>query len=218
MWRIETHSGSAADFHHRALPHPLEPTVWWFTVQQSALILGSAQPLDHIDLGACEQAGIEVVRRRSGGGAVLVEPHDIVWVDVILPIGHAQWSNDVGAAGGWLAEVWIQAFKKLGVTGLHAHLGPLITNQWSRQVCFAGLGGGEVVNSQGQKLVGVSQRRTRDGARFQCGVYRQWRPERLSSLFNPPAPPPEVLADLVATVSVDCAAIRTAFEVALREI
>ena len=217
MWRVEALSGSAADFHQRPFPHPVEAAVWWFAVEQSALILGSAQPLAHIDLAACEQAGIAVVRRRSGGGAVLVEPHDIIWVDIILPIGHPQWSNDVSSAGGWLGDVWIAAFAILGLTGLQVHEGPLITTEWSRQVCFAGLGGGEVVNSSGQKLVGVSQRRTRYGARFQCGVYRQWRPERLSSLFNPPAPPPEVLADLVATVSFDCAAIRTAFEVALRE-
>lgn len=217
MWRVEALNGNAADFHQLPFPEPVDAALWWFSVEQSALILGSAQPLAQIDQAACEQAGIEVVRRRSGGGAVLVEPHDVIWVDVILPIGHPQWSNDVSSAGGWLGEVWIAAFAILGLTGLHAHAGPLITSEWSRQVCFAGLGGGEVVNSRGQKLVGVSQRRTRAGARFQCAVYRHWRSARLASLFNPPSPTPAALADLVATVSFDYAAVRAAFEAALRE-
>ena len=46
---------------------------------------------------------------------------------------------------------------------------------WSRKVCFGGLGPGEVT-VDGHKLVGISQRRTRDGARFQCVVHRRWDP------------------------------------------
>ena len=37
-----------------------------------------------VDLEACAGAGVEVVRRRSGGGAVLVEPGSVVWVDVLV--------------------------------------------------------------------------------------------------------------------------------------
>ncbi len=48
-------------------------------------------------------------------------------------------------------------------------------------VCFAGLGSGEVTIG-GAKAVGLSQRRTRTGARFQCTCYRRWHPEPLRAL------------------------------------
>ena len=41
---------------------------------------------------------------------------------------------------------------------------------WCPLVCFAGVGPGEVL-AGGRKLVGISQRRTRAGARFQCAVH-----------------------------------------------
>ncbi len=58
---------------------------------------------------------------------------------------------------------------------------------WSDRVCFAGVGPGEVLYD-GTKLVGVSQRRTRSGARFQCVLLHRWRPERLIGLLAPPCP------------------------------
>ena len=45
-------------------------------------------------------------------------------------------------------------------------------------MCFAGRGPGEVF-VDGAKVVGLAQRRTRAGARFQCAVLRRWEPERL---------------------------------------
>ncbi|HET7719481.1 MAG TPA: hypothetical protein VFK43_05895, partial [Acidimicrobiales bacterium] len=59
-----------------------------------------------------------------------------------------------------------------------AHAGPLLTTPWSRLVCFAGLGPGEVTVA-GAKVVGMAQRRTRAGALFQCAALLEWRPERL---------------------------------------
>ena len=44
-------------------------------------------------------------------------------------------------------------------------------------VCFAGVGTGEVSVGD-RKLVGLSQRRTRTGARFQCLVHLAWEPDR----------------------------------------
>jgi lipoate-protein ligase A len=61
------------------------------------------------------------------------------------------------------------------------HTGTLVSNEWSKLVCFAGLGPGEVV-LDGQKVVGVSQRRTRVGARLQTTALGAWRPDRLVAL------------------------------------
>ena len=53
---------------------------------------------------------------------------------------------------------------------------------WSARVCFAGLGPGEVT-VEGRKVVGLSQRRTREGVLFRCCAAIAWEPERLLDLL-----------------------------------
>lgn len=142
-------------------------TVWVLEATEAAVVLGSTQAESIL------VPGTPAVRRRSGGGAVLVEPGGLVWVDVFLPAGDPLWEVDVGRAFAWLGATWASA---LGAG--RAHAGPLITTPWSRLVCFAGLGPGEVT-VEGAKVVGMSQRRTRAGALFQCAALLEWRPERL---------------------------------------
>jgi lipoate---protein ligase len=211
VWHVELHQGSADEFHQRALPQPTNPTAWWFTPERSALILGSAQPATHIDEQACAQADIEIIRRRSGGGAVLVDPDNTYWVDLIIPTSHSLWRADVSSSAWWLGEVWLHTLTSLGSTGLSVHRGPMLNTPWSRHVCFAGVGGGEVVTATGSKIVGISQRRTRDGARFQCALYRQWQPQLLASLFRDPAPSADDLSGVAATVAYDDIELRDAF-------
>ena len=59
-----------------------------------------------------------------------------------------------------------------------------MTNALSPVVCFAGLAAGEVTVG-GAKVVGISQRRTRAGGRFQCSVPLQWNAERHEELLAP---------------------------------
>ena len=138
-------------------------------------MLGSTQGDAVLAPGA---GGLEVARRRSGGGAVLVEPDRVVWADVVVPAGDALWEPDVGRATWWLGEAWAAALDRLGVPTAVVHRGGLVRSAWSPWVCFAGLGPGEVTVG-GCKVVGVSQRRTRDGALFQCAVPLTWEPATL---------------------------------------
>lgn len=50
-------------------------------------------------------------------------------------------------------------------------------------MCFAGVGAGEVL-LDGRKVVGISQRRARDGARFQCVVFRSFDVDRYRSVVD----------------------------------
>lgn len=219
-WTEHHSRGDAAEFHARPIPDDLGPSVWWFEVDRPAIVLGSAQPIDHLDRDACERAGVEIVRRRSGGGAVLLAPGDVVWVDVLIPTTHHRWTHDVSSSARWLGEVWRRALADLGVmdcAAMTVHTGPMVTTPWSSRVCFAGIGGGEVVTSDGgpnggltSKIVGISQRRTRSAARFQCALYRHWRPADIAALFVAPTPPVVDLDDLVTTVDGDNASIRAA--------
>jgi lipoate-protein ligase A len=186
-WAVEVRQEAPADFHARELPEPLERAAWICEPTVPTLVLGSTQPDDVVDRQACEQARVAVARRRSGGGAVLVEPGGLLWVDVLLPAGDPRWEADVAAAFLWLGEAWVGALGALGVEA-EVHRGGLCTTQWSRLVCFGGLGTGEVVlPGGGPKLVGISQRRSRAGARFQCAALARWEPERLVPLLALPA-------------------------------
>lgn len=214
MWNVEINSGDPAAFHARPLPDIIEPSVWWFEVRSSALVLGSSQPIDQIDTAECARRGIDVVRRRSGGGAVLLQPGDAMWVDVLLPAGDERWTDDVSRSAWWLGDVWQLALASLGVPDLSVHRGQFVRTTWSGHVCFAGLGGGEVVQGR-RKVIGISQRRTRNGARFQSALYRHWRPENYAGLFSPPAPTAADLADLTVAVDVEPSAVHAAFAAAL---
>lgn len=164
-------------------------------VDAPALVLGSTQDEDLVDHEACRAGAVQVVRRRSGGGVVLLDLHVVVWLDVDVPRGDPLWDDDVGQAAWWLGEAFVAA---LG-TG-EVHRGGLERGAWGGLVCFAGLGPGEVTIA-GRKAFGISQRRTRAGARFQCAYVNQWDPARLASLLALPDERRAALAtDLAAAV------------------
>ena len=118
-----------------------------------------------------------VVRRRSGGGAVLVVPGDSVWIDMVIDRADPLWDDDINRAPMWLGRVWVAALAALGIAG-----GEVVDRYqpgiWGQLACFASRGPGEVV-VDGAKAVGLSQRRTRTTARFQTLLYRHWAPEDL---------------------------------------
>ena len=162
-------------------------------------------------LASCAaDAGIEVVRRRSGGGTVLLVPGEILWIDVLLPRAtDSGTTTSAERATGW-GEVWVEALASVGVTGTEVHHGGLVCTPWCSLVCFAGSGPGEVTLG-GAKLVGISQRRTRGGARFQCAVHRRWDPAAVVAPLADPRPSPADLRDLVRGVDVDLADLEAAF-------
>ena len=110
--------------------------------------------------------GIALAGRRSGGGAVLVEPdgHDLD--RRVRATGRSAWDDDVNRSFAWLGRAWQQALADLGLDA-EVHEGALVCGAFGRQVCFAAIGSGELTVG-GAKAVGLSQRRTRAGARLQC--------------------------------------------------
>lgn len=189
-------------------------------VDQPALVVGSSQPDADVDTGACARAGVALVRRRTGGGAVLLEPEAVLWVDVVIPAGDPLWDDDVGRAFLWLGRAWAGALADvaphpvpdLGGGGWRVHQGGLVAGPLGRRVCFAGRGPGEVLDGGGRKAVGMAQRRTRAGALFQCAVPRRWDPDALVGLLRWPdarsrrAAKAELARSVVA-VEVDPAAL-----------
>lgn len=190
-WLVERSTGEAGRFHERPLPHPLRPTVWIHRVTQPAIVLGSTQQHSIVDVARAERAGFEICRRRSGGGLVVVDPDTSRWIDVLVPNGHELWSDDVGKAFDWLGETWRRSLVELGLADVSVHRGPMVDPDHGRIVCFAGLGPGEI-SVEGRKVVGLSQRRTRDGARFQGLIVTAWDPAPLRRFVTPSAVPTEL--------------------------
>lgn len=164
---------------------PTVPTLTWWTIARPVLVLGSTQSPTVVDQVAADRFGVEVVTRASGGGAVLLEPGAALWVDVVVPAGDPAWGDDVVTAGHWIGDGWVNALTALGMdrSDLSRHGGGLVSTEWSKLVCFAGIGPAEVTY-QGKKLVGISQRRSRAGARFQIAILRKWEPMHLLRLLT----------------------------------
>ena len=184
--RLVRERGSATSFHARPIPEPPSPQIWVFDVERPAIVLGSTQGDEVLDLVACAAAGVEVARRRSGGGVVLLEPGAIVWFDVLVPAAQlhaAGVGDDVRGSMIWLGSHIGRTLTELGVPGLDVHRGATACSAWCPLVCFAGTGPGEVTQD-GAKLVGISQRRTRAASRFQCAVHMVWSPDRLAPLLR----------------------------------
>jgi lipoate-protein ligase A len=186
-WRIEERDATAAEL-HAAWPAverlPGDRAVAVCRPTGPAVVLGSTQSTDIVDTAAAAARGLDVVRRRSGGGAVLVSPGDPVWIDAWVPAGDPRWSADVTGAFGWLGQTWASALERLGVTGAVVQgAGPGACTRWSTLVCFGGVGAGEVTVG-GRKVVGLSQRRNRAGAWFHSACILHWDPDPLLSVLD----------------------------------
>jgi lipoate-protein ligase A len=182
-WVVEHRRGSASDLHGDDMPDPVARAVWYLDVTGPAIVLGSTQSDELVDPARAASEGVEVAHRRSGGGAVWLSPATATWIDVLLPVDDPRWDQDVSRSAMWLGEAWVDALASLGLPGGEVHRGGMERRPWSDAVCFAGLGPGEVTVG-GRKVVGISQRRTRAGARFQCAVLHHWDPVPLLEVLR----------------------------------
>jgi lipoate-protein ligase A len=162
------------------------PTVVVCEPTSGAVVLGSTQSDSNVDVVTCAAAGLDVLRRRSGGGAVVVRPGAQVWIDVFLPRSDARFSDDVLASFMFLGQAWRSA---LAAT-VEAASPPVVISSaettattWSAILCFAGRGAGEVM-IEGRKVVGISQRRDRSGAWFHSMAMLDFDPFELPLLLG----------------------------------
>jgi lipoate---protein ligase len=191
--------GDPTRLHGLGIPAPVRRLVRWCEADRPAVVIGSAQRESDVADGG----GLAVVRRRSGGSAVVVGPGRLVWADVVLPAGDPLWADDVGVAPLWLGRCWADALGQLGIEDLSVHDGAMARGRWGHLVCFGGVGPGEVL-AGGRKVVGISQRRTRLGALFQVAVLLRWDPvETVGALAMPPGDRQQAIDDLaIAAVGV----------------
>lgn len=204
-WIQHTWTGTASQFHDMTLDS--QRALWRCTVSQPALIVGSSQSTSLINASCAAEHNTEIVRRRSGGGIVYVHPNDSVWIDITIPRDDALWTDDVTSSMLWLGDVFVRAVSPWVEATCYREA--FAAGDYGREVCFASHSPGEVFVGD-QKLVGISQRRTRDGARFQCVLYRHWSSDAWLSCVDDKHAQAGVQQLRIATLPIDADHIVTA--------
>jgi len=184
-WDFHDWNGSVADFHSADLFVKPVRSAWILNVARDTVVLGSHQPESDLNLELAAQLGIDVTRRNSGGGAVWLPAGDVVWIDFVIPAGDPLWTDDVRVAPLWVGAIWREAIRAVdpSLTDLRVVEGALRTDVLGQKICFVSEGPGEVM-CNGGKVVGVSQRRNRNGARLQCCAYTALRLDGFAAVMG----------------------------------
>ncbi|HEX2036007.1 MAG TPA: ligase [Chloroflexota bacterium] len=182
-------------------------TARWYGYTRAALVLGVGQALEEVDEEACRAAGVEVVRRASGGTAVLVGVTSLA-LDVAVPDTAAVGGTDVVEAYRWLGVGLARALRRVapetqiavaGVAEARADRAaqrgavPGSGEALRGLACFGTLSPYEVTHG-GRKLVGLSQVRKRGVVMYQAGLYTRFAGRDLAGLLALPPGQREVLA------------------------
>jgi lipoate-protein ligase A len=152
-------------------------------------------------LDRCDSLGVEVVRRVTGGGAVL-HAGDLTY-SVVAPAGAPGLPSDLRGSYEWIRARLVAGLERAGLAASAARASKGADRL---ELCFAGATGYEI-ELEGEKLVGSAQRRTRR-AFLQHGsiriaddsaLYRALTGESLAGPKPPPLLPEQLRTALVAS-------------------
>ncbi len=134
------------------------PTLRLYRWQPPTVSLGLLQQYETVNEEICRKLGFDLVRRPSGGGAVLHQ-HEITYAVVVD--GHlCPYGSSVVATYRWIATALIVGLKELGAeTSLPAS--PQFVSSSSANFCFVRLTNADLSIS-GRKLGGSAQARKRN--------------------------------------------------------
>ena len=160
------------------------PTLRIYGWARPCVSVGCTQAVADLDLATCERQGLPVLRRASGGTAVLHA--DTLAYSLVLPAGHWLAVPDIVESYRLMGPPVLLALRRLGVEARlvepdRAHGGGRATG-FGSSACFARLAPYEVVYD-GKKLVGNSQLRRRGGVLHHALLHLDFEPGRLARLL-----------------------------------
>lgn len=164
---------------------PALPTLRLYAWRRPCLSLGCIQPASDLDLAACERESLPIIRRASGGTAVLHEA--ALAYSLVLPLGHFLAPGDVVESYRRLGPPVLAALGRLGIEGRLVE--PAEADRGGRGqglgavACFVGLAPFEVLVG-GRKLVGNSQLRRRGAVLHHSMVPLDFDARRFASLLR----------------------------------
>jgi lipoate-protein ligase A len=135
------------------------PTLRFYGWVPPAISLGQSQRISSVNEAACREAGVGLVRRATGGLAILHT--DELTYSIALPIAHPLAEGDVMTSYRRIADAIVEALKRLGVRDANADR-VAKEDKAKGPVCFEAPSDYEVVGG-GKKLVGSAQWRRVDG-------------------------------------------------------
>lgn len=137
------------------------PTLRLYGWRAPTLSIGYSQPVEReIDLKRCREAGIEWVRRPTGGRALLHRQE--LTYSLVGPVAHPLFQGGLKATYAAVSRALLSGLEELGISGACINPGgkPSASARAARSpACFASLNHCEIT-VHGRKLIGSAQRRT----------------------------------------------------------
>jgi lipoyl(octanoyl) transferase len=158
--------------------------VRFYSWSPPAVSLGYAQSIEReIDLRQCTALGIDVVRRPTGGRAVLHD-HEVTY-SLVIGANDPRVSSGILAAYLTISQALIRGLSYLGITAelLPLRRGVSLPSNQVSPVCFAMPSSYEVAVA-GRKIIGSAQRRAHDVIMQHGSIPLSWNLERMWAVFG----------------------------------
>ena len=169
-----------------------------------SMILGAGQRAEEIDLAACQAYGTALLRRISGGTAVLHDETTISF-QLTLPTAHPFVSDDIHVNYRRMAELIVAVLMKLGIESTWTPLEEARNDRppdGLAPICFSSLAPYEIT-AHGRKLVGLAQVKRGGATALQGMVYRSFQPAKTVRLLPRGPRSPEELEHELALRTTD---------------
>ncbi len=182
------------------------PTLAVINYRQPCLIYGRRGGNNETTQARAALLNYAVTQRRSGGGVVLAGPW-MLGFNLLLPAEHPRASVSHVQAFNWFGCAWQQALADHGI-GTHLAVSAefqqhqeLVQQHSLDWVCFAGISHGELLDTEGRKVLGLAQYRGRWGTLLSAGLLTANTPwEELEFVHSGQRPEHSALHALTAPV------------------
>lgn len=155
------------DWNREVLATPVtSPMIGIWRYSGTAVVQGCSQSFPDPGL-----AGVPLVKRAAGGGAVLVGPWMLSF-SIALPSNHPLVAGGLVESYRWLGELIVNELDRIGICAHAVHPAELHERNRKNELrwaCFGGLSPWEVTVGD-RKIAGLAQRRTRNGVLFAAGI------------------------------------------------